>query len=164
MDRLTEEEILATWLKLCNKKDYSMSGVRSSQRYEAPLGYTFRLHYNTIGRAATWDWIDTQGYGWLDLEIWSPSQEIMHHSIGCTASESLRQTFLKLVEEIQVLLISSEHTVTLDRFLYVLQPPRGMWALWGEQVNSNSSVSSLIPLKDLSREWCIPISPLHLSS
>lgn len=53
MDRLTEEEILAMWLKLCNNKDYSMSGVRSSQRYEVPLGYTFRLHYNTIGRAAT---------------------------------------------------------------------------------------------------------------
>lgn len=53
MDRLTKEEILAMWLKLCNKKDYSMSGVTSSQRYEAPLGYTFRLRYNTIGRGVT---------------------------------------------------------------------------------------------------------------
>lgn len=44
MDRLREEEILDMWLKLCNPKDYCMSGVTSSQRYQAPkeppLGYT----------------------------------------------------------------------------------------------------------------------------
>lgn len=44
MDRLTEEEILANWLKLDNEKDHCMPGVTSSQRYQAPkqppLGYT----------------------------------------------------------------------------------------------------------------------------
>lgn len=44
MDRLIEEEILAMWFQLCNQKDYCMSGVTSSQRYQAPkqppVGYT----------------------------------------------------------------------------------------------------------------------------
>ena len=44
MDRLTEKENLAMWLKLYHQKGYCMSDVTSSQRYQAPeqppQGYT----------------------------------------------------------------------------------------------------------------------------
>lgn len=47
MDRLTEEEILAVWFKLCSQKDYCMSAVTRSQMYQAKkqplLGYTSKI-------------------------------------------------------------------------------------------------------------------------